>query len=162
MTYHMRRAEREIKDPLQLEAVIKNGKYAVIALCRNNEPYIVTLSYSYDENDRALYFHGAKDGLKIEFLNANPNICLTIIDDQGYIPRECSHAYKTIVIRGKMELLEQEVERMKGIEVLIHHLEKNPEKMLAKVNQTSGQWDKTQLFKLKIVEMSGKERKQIP
>lgn len=108
MKYHMRKADREIQDPVQLEAVIKNGKYAVIAMCRNNEPYIVTLSYGYDEADHALYFHGAKDGLKIEFLKANPEVCLTIIHDQGYIPQVCSHAYKTVVIRGKMEPLEHD------------------------------------------------------
>jgi nitroimidazol reductase NimA-like FMN-containing flavoprotein (pyridoxamine 5'-phosphate oxidase superfamily) len=160
MTYHLRRSDRKIQDPLQLEAVIKNGKYAAVALCRNNEPYIVTLSYGYDEADRALYFHGAKDGLKIDFLKANPAVCLTIINDQGYIPDICSHAYKTIVIRGKMELLEDEAERMKGIEILIHHLEENPEKMLAKVKQPSGSWDKTQVFRLKIEEITGKERKE--
>lgn len=46
----------------------------------------VNLSYGYDESSRALYFHGAKAGLKIDFLKTNSHVCLTIIDDRGYLP----------------------------------------------------------------------------
>ncbi|GAH11801.1 unnamed protein product, partial [marine sediment metagenome] len=29
--------------------IMKNGKFSTISMCRNDEPYIVTLSYGFDE-----------------------------------------------------------------------------------------------------------------
>ena len=46
--YHMRRQDRQINDETELSEIICRGKFAVLALCRNDEPYIVTLSYGYD------------------------------------------------------------------------------------------------------------------
>lgn len=160
MPYHMRRTDREIQDDGLMEAIIKNGKYAVLAMCKDNEPYVVTLSYGYDASSRSLYFHGAKEGLKLEFLKANPRVCLTIIDDQGYIPGVCSHAYRTVVIRGNLELLDDDAERLKGIKAMIDHLEKNPAKMMAKV-EGGESWNNTAMMRLTIAEMTGKERKKI-
>lgn len=54
--YHLQKKEREIKDTKELQAIIKKGKYTTIALCRNNEPYIVTLSYGYDELKNDKYY----------------------------------------------------------------------------------------------------------
>jgi nitroimidazol reductase NimA-like FMN-containing flavoprotein (pyridoxamine 5'-phosphate oxidase superfamily) len=159
MIHHMRRADREIQDASCMEAIIKNGKYAVIALCKDDEPYIVTLSYGYDPSSRTLYFHGAKAGLKHDFLKANSRVCATIIDDQGYIPGECSHVYRTVVIRGKMELLDDAADRVKGMEVMINHLEENPEKIMAKVHQGTESWKNTVMMRLTIDEITGKEGK---
>ena len=66
--YHMKKEEREIKDKKVLNAVLKNGKYTTVSLCRGYEPYLVTLSYGFDQEKNALYFHTAKEGLKIEFI----------------------------------------------------------------------------------------------
>jgi nitroimidazol reductase NimA-like FMN-containing flavoprotein (pyridoxamine 5'-phosphate oxidase superfamily) len=88
MKYHMRRGEREIKEWTVNEEILRKGKFATLALCRNNEPYIVTLSYGYESATQSLYFHCAKDGLKTEFVTGNPNICATIIQDIGYVQNE--------------------------------------------------------------------------
>jgi nitroimidazol reductase NimA-like FMN-containing flavoprotein (pyridoxamine 5'-phosphate oxidase superfamily) len=156
----MRRTDREIQNADLMESIIKNGKYAVVALCKENEPYIVTLSYGYDASSRSFYFHGARAGLKLDFLRANPQVCMTIMDDQGYIPGECSHAYRTVVIRGKMELLEEEAERVKGIEVMINHFETDPAKMMAKIKPGTEAWRSTVIMRLTIAEISGKEQKK--
>jgi len=71
MSYHIRRNDREITDQNKIYDIIKNNKYAIIALCYNNEPYIVTLSYGFDEKDKSLYFHSAKSGQKIDIINKN-------------------------------------------------------------------------------------------
>ena len=46
--YHMNKAEREITDKARCGKFCTSGKYAIIAMCRDNEPYVVTLSYGYD------------------------------------------------------------------------------------------------------------------
>ena len=56
MSYHMRREDREIADWSVMEEVLRQGKYATLALCRDHEPYVFTLNYGYDAVERALYF----------------------------------------------------------------------------------------------------------
>ena len=80
----MRRIEKEIKDKEELVELLKGGKFAVISLSKENETYIVTLSYGYDESKNAFYFHCAKEGQKLDFIKANPYICGTVIEDNGY------------------------------------------------------------------------------
>ena len=103
--FHLQKKEREIKDIQGILSLIKKGKYTSIAMCRNNEPYIVTLSYGYDEVKNALYFHSRLKGLKYEIIKENPQVCATIIEDKGYIMNECAHAFCSVgkdVFRGNV------------------------------------------------------------
>ena len=72
--YHLRRKDREIQEQEEIVRILKNGKYAIIALAKKNDPYIVTLSYGYDEELNALYFHCAKRGKKLEYITENPQV----------------------------------------------------------------------------------------
>lgn len=160
MAYHMRRKDREIKDPSVIEAVIGAGRFAVCALCVGNEPYAVTLSYGYDKRANRLYFHCAAEGRKIDMLRKNPNVCLSIIEDNGYIEHECSHAYRTVVIRGRMEFISDEEERLHAIRVFIEHFEKEPGRMAGKIDSKSEEWKRTCMLRLAIDHSSCKERKR--
>ena len=88
--YHMiNRPNRELTEESDINAILKNGKFVVISMCRDNEPYIVTLSYGYDIENNSLYFHVARQGLKLDFLKSNKVVCATVIEDGGYIMDEC-------------------------------------------------------------------------
>ena len=78
----------EITDKSQLLEILGRGKYAIIAMCTDNEPYIATLSYGYDPAGTALYFHSAVKGRKMDFLTANPAVCATVIEDGGYVANQ--------------------------------------------------------------------------
>jgi uncharacterized protein len=160
MAYHIRREDREIKDRSTMDEIIRAGKYAVCALCSDNEPYIVTLSYGYDKEAGTLSFHCADEGVKLDFIRKNPRACITIIDDCGYMENICSHAYRTVIIRGSFELIADQVRRKKAIKLLIDHLETNPDKMMEKVDSNSAAWQRTQMLGFSIEEISGKERKR--
>jgi nitroimidazol reductase NimA-like FMN-containing flavoprotein (pyridoxamine 5'-phosphate oxidase superfamily) len=159
MKYHLRRAEREIKDTGIIEEILRTGKYAIISLCRNNEPYVVTLSYGYDAENKVIYFHSAKNGLKIDFIKSNPEACLTIFKDNGYIQNECAHSYRSVIIRGRMELVENESEKRKGIEIMINQLENNPDIVKSRLDAKKEIYENMQVLKLKISEITAKEGK---
>ena len=44
----LRRKEKEIKDKDAMIAILEEAKYITIAMCKDNEPYLVTLSHGYD------------------------------------------------------------------------------------------------------------------
>jgi general stress protein 26 len=106
--YHMNKAEREITDNSQLLEILERGKYATIAMCRDNEPYIVTMSFGYDPARHALYFHSAVKGRKLDIIAANPAVCATVIEDGGYLVNQCSHRYRSVVLDGNMHIVDDD------------------------------------------------------
>lgn len=154
--YHMYKKEREIKDKDELLEILKQGKYAVISMCRNNEPYIVTLSYGYDKDENSLYFHTAAQGLKIDFLKHNPSVCATVINDKGYVMNECDHKYRSVVFWGEMCVVQDTEEKKYGMEILLNHLEDNPKEVKEKFLNDYETLKKIMLLRLDIKELTGK------
>lgn len=153
----MKKKEREITDDKNtIIEILKNGKFATISMCRANEPYIVTLSYGFDFKRNSLYFHSAIEGLKVEFLRENSNVCGTIVDDLGYIMNDCSHKYRSIVFWGKMATVEDLEEKKYGFNIILNHLEDNPDKMKKRFLKNEQAYDSTYIIRLNIIEMTGK------
>jgi nitroimidazol reductase NimA-like FMN-containing flavoprotein (pyridoxamine 5'-phosphate oxidase superfamily) len=156
--YHMQKKDREITDQNELMEILKQGKYATISMCRKNESYIVALNYGYDQKKNALYFHCAQKGLKIDFINENPQVCGTIIEDLGYVTDECEQKYRSVVFWGEMFFVENLEEKKHGIDVLINHLEKNPGKVKEKSIKSEQSYQDVGILRLDIKELSGKKR----
>ena len=156
--YHMRRVEKEIKDKKDLIEILKGGKFTVISMCKENEPYIVTLSYGYDESKHALYFHCAKEGQKIDFIKANPSVCGTVIEDNGY-EEGCGQAFRSVVFRGKMVTIDDLDDKKNGFEVLLNQLEKDPKTIKNKFLKKDETYENSGMLRLDISEISGKEEK---
>jgi nitroimidazol reductase NimA-like FMN-containing flavoprotein (pyridoxamine 5'-phosphate oxidase superfamily) len=69
----MRRMDKEIPDRRQLDEIIRGSLVCRLALAKDNVPYVVPMSFGYD--GAALYLHTAPEGRKIEFWEANPQVC---------------------------------------------------------------------------------------
>ena len=155
--YHMNRKDREITVPKEIFEILQEGKYAVISMCRDNEPYIVTLNYGYDNDKNALYFHNAPQGLKIDFIKYNPNVCATVIEDRGYIMNECADAYRSVVFWGKMSIVEDIVEKKHAMEILLNHLEDNPGIIKERSLKNDEVYSELGILRLDIMEITGKK-----
>lgn len=156
--YHLlNRPDREIRSAPELHEILKNGKFAVISMCRNNEPYIVTLSYGFDTESRSLYFHCAPQGLKLEFAGENPRVCATVIEDHGYVKNECGHNYRTVVFRGIMTVVDDPEEKIHGMNVLLNHLESDDSVKKQKLLKSKDFYSKMVILKLAITQLNGKE-----
>ncbi|MFX1456433.1 MAG: pyridoxamine 5'-phosphate oxidase family protein [Promethearchaeota archaeon] len=156
--YHMRRNEKEITDKGEIFNIIKSGKYTSISLSKENEPYIITLSYGFDSNKNALYFHCAAEGQKIDFVKSNPYVCGTIIEDNGY-KDGCGQAFRSIVYRGTISIVKDIEEKKHGFDILIDHLEKNPEEVKKNLLKSEEVYIKPSILRLDISEMTCKEEK---
>ena len=117
MSFHVRRKDREITDCEELRQVLKSTKYVTVAICMENEPYLVSLSHGYDEDKNCLYFHCASEGKKMEFLKANSRVWGQALLDFG-VTEECDYAYTSVHFSGIMSLIEDLREKQHGMEVL--------------------------------------------
>ena len=157
--YHMNKKENELKDRRELIEIISRGKYTILSLCRENEPYILTMNYGFDREKNSLFFHSSKKGLKIDFIKQNPYTCGTIIEDRGYKMGECDHAYRSVVFWGTLHILEDIEEKKEGMEVLLHHLEDNPDEIRERTLKDDSVYEKRNLaiLRLDIEEITGKQ-----
>jgi nitroimidazol reductase NimA-like FMN-containing flavoprotein (pyridoxamine 5'-phosphate oxidase superfamily) len=152
----VRRTERAIVEPQELDGILSRGKYAVLAMCRNEEPYVVTMNYGYDKAKGALYFHCAHEGQKLDFVRSNPQVCGTVVEDLGYVQGECAHAYQSVVLRGVMRVVEEAAEKRQAMDVLLHHLEEDPEPVRQGSLADSGAYDRVAILRLDIHDITGK------
>ncbi|MGD0449525.1 MAG: pyridoxamine 5'-phosphate oxidase family protein [Candidatus Bathyarchaeia archaeon] len=158
MSFHVRRKDREITDCEELQQVLKSTKYVTVALCMENEPYLVSLSHGYDEDKNCLYFHCATEGKKLEFLRVNSRVWGQALLDFG-VTEDCDYAYTSVHFSGKMSLIEDLVEKQHAMEVLVRQVSLNPEEKLAKIKPEK--LEKQTMGRIDIDYMSGKKH-QVP
>jgi hypothetical protein len=157
MSFHVRRKDREITDPNELRQVLKATKYVTVALCMNDEPYLVALNHGYDETKNCLYFHCAPEGKKLVYLKANNKVWGQAVLD-FCITEECDYAYTSVHFSGKMHLISDLSEKQHAIEVLVRQVSINPEAKLAKLAKSKPEGlEKITIGRIDIDYMSGKK-----
>lgn len=130
---HPRRKEKEIEDSNDINAIIASQKYITIALCKNDEPYLVTLSYGYDPAGTCFYFHCSPEGKKIDILREHDVVWGQVIQDRGYLAGRCSHAYSSVQFKGRVTFLESVDEKVNALSLMIDQLEPDPEPVKEKL-----------------------------
>ncbi|MHA2227414.1 MAG: pyridoxamine 5'-phosphate oxidase family protein, partial [Candidatus Hodarchaeales archaeon] len=131
-----------------------------IAMSKDNEPYLVTLSHGYDPDTNAIYFHCAQEGKKIEFLKSNNLIWGQAVIDKGYVQGACDHLYLTIQFKGRVTFLENLDEKKKALVNMIKKLDKNPQKVISRqLKETSIK--KVKIGRIDVEYMSGKKSKDV-
>jgi nitroimidazol reductase NimA-like FMN-containing flavoprotein (pyridoxamine 5'-phosphate oxidase superfamily) len=154
MSFHVRRKDREITDSVALKKVLKSTKYVTVALCMDNEPYLVSLSHGYDEKRNCLYFHCADEGKKSVYLKANSRVWGQAVLDYG-VTDECEYAYTSVHFKGAVALIEDLPEKQYAIEVMLRQLSDAPDEKLAKIKPEK--LAKTTMGRIDIEYMSGKK-----
>jgi nitroimidazol reductase NimA-like FMN-containing flavoprotein (pyridoxamine 5'-phosphate oxidase superfamily) len=155
--YHVRRTDRELTEPDDLDSVLRRGRFATIAMCHDGEPYVVTLSYGYDSEAKRLYFHVAPAGRKLDALAADPHVCATVVIDGGYEQGACKHRYESVVFTGHMALVADLEEARAGMRVLMGQLEEDPSAVWEKNRlDEDATFDRMSVARLDIREITGK------
>jgi len=154
MSFHVRRKDREITDPEEMRRVLKATKYVTVALCMENEPYLVSLSHGYDEAKNCIYFHCAPEGKKLAYQKANGKVWGQAVLDFG-VTEECDYAYTSVHFSGTMHIIEDLSEKQHGIEMLVRKVSQNPEAKLAKIKPEK--LSKTTMGRIDISYMTGKK-----
>jgi nitroimidazol reductase NimA-like FMN-containing flavoprotein (pyridoxamine 5'-phosphate oxidase superfamily) len=159
MSFHVRRKDKEIADTEVLKRILKSAKYVTIAMCMDNQPYLVSLSHGYDEKHNCIYFHCALEGKKLVYLEANNVVWGQAVLDYGYAEGECEHIYASVHFLGKVTFLTDLGEKRSAVECMIRQLDKNPEPLLARLSNE--RLEKAAIGKIAIAYMSGKKSKQV-
>lgn len=136
--------------------IIKRQKILTIAMCNNDEPYLITADYGFAMDENCFYIHCAKRGKKLDFLRANPRVWGTIVEDLGYVQGECDHHYRSVHFEGKAELVTDLDRKRKALELMIDSLEDDPERGKREFI-TKTKFLNTMILRIKVSRYTGKE-----
>lgn len=148
----MRKAEREIKDRDEIEALLREANLVYLGLWDGEQVYVVPLNYGYRGN--ALYVHSALEGRKIDLLKRHPQVSFTITVRQGIIEGEkgCawSNAFCSLMGTGKAVFLEGLEAKTDGLNALMAQFTDKPQEYSDEVIA------KTAVIRIDIEELTGK------
>ena len=122
----MTKRERQITDPAQIRDILNKGKVLHLALCVNNEPYVVPMNYGYTMEGEKLVvsLHSAVRGGKLDMIAVNPNVFFEIDCDRvsfdGEKPCQYGMAYSSVMGKGIAKLVEDVEEKKKAMSILMH------------------------------------------
>lgn len=86
-------------------ALIDANEFAVLCLTDpDGLPYGVPMDYV--RKDDNLYFHGAKEGRKVDSMRVNPRACAVIVGDTQVIPEKFGRKYVSVIVEGSVELVD--------------------------------------------------------
>jgi nitroimidazol reductase NimA-like FMN-containing flavoprotein (pyridoxamine 5'-phosphate oxidase superfamily) len=156
----VRRKDKEISDVNDKIAIISKCKVCRLGLSDNNYPYIVPINYgfTYINKKLTLFFHGAKEGKKIEIIKTNNNACFEIDCDTKLIeaekPFNYSYEFKSIIGFGKIIFLETKEEKTNGLNELM----KQQTKKDIKYSYTEEELNDVCVYKMEVEEFTGKQK----
>jgi nitroimidazol reductase NimA-like FMN-containing flavoprotein (pyridoxamine 5'-phosphate oxidase superfamily) len=156
----IRRKEKEITNRNEMSAVLHKAEYVTIAMCKNNEPYLVTLSHGYDSKRNCIYFHCAKEGKKVDILMEHNVVWGQALLDKGYVQESCDHLYATTQFMGRVTFVEKYEEKIHALEVMIKAREDDPKKLM-NTQLTEKSIKGVKIGRIDIEYMSGKKSEKV-
>ena len=156
MFRQMRRKKQALSRE-ECEEIFQQGTSGVLAVSGDdNYPYAVPMSYVFCENK--IYFHCAKSGHKLDAVSRNEKVSFCVIGQDHIVPEQYTTHYKSVIVFGKIRILEDDTEKRTAIEKLAikyapNDTESNRQKEIEK------DWKPLCMLEMAIDHMSGKKRK---
>jgi nitroimidazol reductase NimA-like FMN-containing flavoprotein (pyridoxamine 5'-phosphate oxidase superfamily) len=153
----MRRSDREIRDPGEIEDIFRKADVCRVAFADNNFPYIVTMNFGYSAGEKwVIYFHCARKGMKLEMLAKNDRVCFELdVDHELYSGEKACDTgmrYRSVVGWGKIGIVKDENEITHGLDLIMSHYSGNGNNVYDKALL-----EKVIILRLDISEMTGKK-----
>lgn len=121
----MRRKDREVKEEKEVIEILRSCDSVRIAMHGAEYPYVVPVSFGMEvvDDKPVVYFHCAKQGMKLDLLRENPKVCLE--GDHFLGIQRMAHGittrYRSVIGFGTCEFVEDEEEVVKGLELILEH-----------------------------------------
>ena len=150
----MRRTDREIQIREAIDQIIRAAGVFRLGLCQGDRPYVVPLSFGYD--GRSIYFHSAGEGMKIDYMTANPSVCFEMEQDVRVIRDEqaCNwgQAFSSVIGFGTVHEITDAAPKKAAMEqVMLHYSGKEWE-------FDAETFAKIRLWRVEIESLTGKRR----
>lgn len=153
----MRRIRQQLSQKECME-ILQNQTVGVLALAENNDyPYAVPLNYVYYNGK--IYFHCAVSGHKLDIIKKQNKASFCIIDKDTVVPEKYTTFFRSVIVFGKMEIVEDDSEKMAALKELAYKYVSQDES--AHLKEINGAWNRTCVLSLSVDHLSGKKAREL-
>lgn len=106
MFREMRRFKQKMSED-ECAAVLDKEKRAVLSVTGDDGyPYGLPINFYYDREQGSIYFHSSKTGHKIDAMDSDDKVCLTVFEKDGEPAGDWSYYVKSVICFGRARELE--------------------------------------------------------
>jgi hypothetical protein len=153
----MKRKDKEIIDKKLMVSIIKRSSVCRVAMCWQDEPYIIPMNFGFLDN--CLYLHSAREGRKLNILQNNDQVCVEFDVDVELVPSQkackTSMKYKSVLIFGRAVILKDITEKRNALDIIMQYYYQHDSQSI--FHYPEDVLEKTIIIKVKIEKMTGKE-----
>ena len=123
----MRRKDREITEAAEIKRILDACKVCRLGFADEEGVYIVPMNYGYcfEDGRLILYFHGAKEGRKMDLVRKEPSVGIEMDCGhelvEGKLACQYSYHYASIIGRGKAAEVVEPEEKLKALGLIMKH-----------------------------------------
>ena len=118
MNHKMRRF-KQLLPYNEAKAILCKATSGTLSLTdTDGTPYGVPLSFVYDGEKNAIYFHSAAKGHKIECITNNPKCSFCVIAQDLIKPEEFTSYFKSVIVSGDIRIVNDTDETMRALLLL--------------------------------------------
>lgn len=153
--FRQMRRKRQLLSQEDAAAVLNRGTAGVLALSGDDGyPYAVPLSYVYDGSK--IYFHGAKEGHKIDAIRRCEKASFCVVDRDQVVPEDYTSYFRSVIVFGMLRILEDDAEKLEAIEKLaVKYAPENSSQRLKEA--IDREWKPLCVMEMTVHHMTGKE-----
>ena len=104
----MRRTDRQVTDLTEIAAILNRCDTIRLGLQGEEYPYVVPLSFGWEMVDGTIYiyFHGAKEGHKLDAIKADNRVSFTVVDQGVQVEGKQGPDVRSVIVFGRVTLME--------------------------------------------------------
>lgn len=155
MFREMRRKRQQL-DQDECERILRTAPRGVLSvLGEDGYPYGVPIDFLFD--GERIYFHGAREGHKMDALAACDRACLTVLDEGVREEGEWWYTFCSVIAFGRVHVVEDEERRLRALRALGMRYIPTVEEMEATMARSAA---RTAVLEMEIDHMTGKVVKE--
>ncbi len=141
----------------EMERILREETVGYLGLSMDGKPYVVPLNYGYVEGK--ILFHCALTGKKLDYLEANPQVCFTVGRQSGQVRRHaegdpCHVDNDSVICYGRARAIEDPEERKRVLDTFNHSFQPDAEGISLEAAS------KCYAVEIKITEMTGRQERE--
>jgi nitroimidazol reductase NimA-like FMN-containing flavoprotein (pyridoxamine 5'-phosphate oxidase superfamily) len=160
--HEIRRKEYAVTDEAWIKSMLTRSLYGTLATVHDTQPFLTPILFIYVEEERAIYFHGARLGRLRANIEINPNVCFNVTEVGRILPHgkaaNFNIEYNSVTVFGRTKPVDdkKEVERVlqQIMDKYAPHLKPGVDYIPAQAEDTS----RTLVVKITIEDWTGKRQ----
>ncbi len=150
----MRRKKKEISEEAARQLLQKERRGIFAVNGDDGYPYAVPVNYYYSEEDNKIYFHGAREGHKVDALKRDDKVCFTVYGNENIKEETWAPYLQSAVVFGRCRLLDDPEETLVLTRKIAEKYYPGKEPIEEEIRRSG---KAVQVYEISIEHLSGKE-----